>query len=323
LWKQRHMIDVISIGSCIAELTPARPGISLAEAEALQLFPGGAAANFSFAAARLGLRVALVSRVGEDELGQFILARLRQAGIDTSYVLPTFGQLTSLSVCWVDGKGKKYFYLYRFPLSSDPLGELSPEDLPDSFLAQARMLHFSEACVREPRVREAVFQIVERMRAHQGLILYCPNYRGLWRSGEKEMKAVQRQAVALADLLILNEEEATIITGLPAEQAGPILREWGPAAVVITCGQRGAFFFSEGEAGFVPAYRVPVVYDVGAGDTFQAGFVAGHSWGMSLAESVRTGAAAAALRISRSGDPADLPTAEEVKGFVLRKERGE
>ncbi len=313
------MFDVISIGSCMVELTPAKPGLPLAQAGPLQMFPSGAATNFAFAAARLGLRVALISRVGKDELGDFMVNSLRERGIDTSCVRSSAGQHTSLCLCWADGTGKKYFYHYRFPGFSSPLGELSAEEVPESFLAQGKLLHFSEACVREPGVREAVFQIADRLRAQGGLVLYCPNYRGLWRGGEEEMKTVQRRAVGLADLLILNEEEAQIITGGPVEDAGPLLRQWGPAAVVITCGQRGAFLFSEKESEFVPAYPVPVVYDVGAGDTFQAGFVAGLSGGKTYAESVRLGAAAAALRISRTGDPANMPSAEEVRALLSAK----
>ena len=310
------MLDVISIGSCIVELTPARPGLPLASAGPLEIFPSGASANFALAAARLGLQVALVSRVGEDELGPFLKARLQQGQVDVSHILPTPGQFTPLSLCWADGQGKKFFYHYRFPDYSDPLCELSPEEIEDDFLAGGRLLHLSEACVRESRLRRAVFEIAARFRSLGGLILYCPNYRGVWRDGEEEMKAAQRQAVAQADWLILNEEEAAIITGAPPASAGPVLKEWGPSAVVITCGEKGARFFSEEEEGFIPAYEVPVVYDVGAGDTFQAGFVAGRSWGMSFAESVRVGAAAAAMRITRSGDPALLPTARAVRDFI-------
>lgn len=314
------MLDVISIGSCLAELTPSRPGVPLAQADVLEFFPSGSSANFALAAARLGLQTALVSRVGDDELAGVITSRLQRAGIDTSHILATPGQLTSLSLCWADGKGKKFFYHYRFPGFSDPLAELTNEDLEDSFLGQGRLLHFSEACVREPKLRAVVFAIAARFHKQGGKLLYCPNYRGPWRSGEADMKAAQRQAVALADYLILNEEEAAIITDKPFEQAGAALKGWGPAAVVITRGEAGATLFSRGKQISVPAYQVPVVYDVGAGDTFQAGFVAGLSWGMKLIESVHIGAAAAALRITRSGDPALLPTARTVRDFVARQE---
>jgi sugar/nucleoside kinase (ribokinase family) len=313
------MLDVISIGSCIAELTPARPGQPLIEGGPLEVFPSGASANFAFAAARLGLKAALVSRVGEDELGKFIITRLERGGVDVSHIFSTPGQLTTISLCWADGRGKKFFYHYRLPGLSEPLCELASADLEDEFLANSRLLHFSEACVREAKLRRAVFEIADRFRALGGSVLYCPNYRGVWREGEAEMRAAQRQTAGLADYLVLNEEEAEIITREPAERAAGVLREWGPSAVVITCGEKGARLFSREENCFIPAYEVPVVYDVGAGDTFQAGFAAGLSWGMGLAESVRFAAAAAALRITRSGDPALLPTARGVRDFMAEK----
>jgi 2-dehydro-3-deoxygluconokinase len=130
------------------------------------------------------------------------------------------------------------------------------------------------------------------------------------------MLAAQRRAIGLADWVILNEEEAAVITGQPLEKAGAALQALGPEAVVITQGKGGARLFSAEENVFIPAYAVPVIYDVGAGDTFQAGFVAGKSWGMSFADSVRAGAATAALRISKTGETENLPTEEAVKKFL-------
>lgn len=310
------MFNVISLGSCIAELAPTEPGMPLSQAHYLEMFPSGSSANFAFAAARLGLKVALVSRVGEDELGQFMLTRLQQAGVDTSHILTTPNQYTSLSVCWADGKGKKYFYLYRFPGFSDPLNELSSSDLEDEFLAQGRVMHFSEACVREPAIRAQVFAIAERFRSKGGHILYCPNYRGVWRVGREEMITAQRQAVSLADFVALNQEEADIISGESTDNVGSALRALGPSLVAVTNGDKGAYLFSDEGDAHIPAHTVPVIYDVGAGDTFQAGLVAGINWGMSHIDCARLGAAAAALRVSRSGDPANLPTAEEARELM-------
>jgi len=236
--------------------------------------------------------------------------------VDTSHVFSTPEQLTSLSLCWADGKGGKQFYFYRFPGFSDPLAELTPKEVEDEFLAQGKLLHFSEAGLREAKLRETTFNLAERFRATGGKVLYCPNYRGVWREGKAAMLTAQRRAISLANWLILNEEEAEVVTGQPLEKAGASLRIMGPEAVVVTQGKDGAWLFSAEETVFIPAYEVPVIYDVGAGDTFQAGFVAGRSWGMSFADSVLAGAAAAALRISRSGEPENLPNDEEVKRFL-------
>lgn len=310
------MLDVISIGSCMAEITPVTPGLPLTQAHMLEMFPSGSSANFALAAAKLGLQVALVSRVGEDELATFVTSRLQGGGVDTSHILATPGQFTTLSLCWADRQGKKVFYHYRFPGYSDPLCELTSADLEDDFLTQGKLLHFSEACVRENKLRTVTLQIAQRCRALGGKILYCPNYRGVWRDGEATMQAAQQQIVVLADWVVLNEEEARVITGEPLEKAGLLLHSWGPRAVVITAGEKGSFFFSEEGVGFLPAYQVPVIYDVGAGDTFQAGFVTGLATGLDLPEAVRFGSAAAALRISRSGDPEMLPTTAAVQQFI-------
>jgi len=313
------MFDVISLGSCIAEFTPVDYGQSLAAGGALQLLPAGSSANFCFAVAKLGMKVAFISKVGRDELGEFIISRLQGARVDTSHVLTDAAQLTSLSLCWADGKGGKRFYFYRFPEFSDPLAKLTPQEVEDDFLAQGKLLHFSEAALREPGLRAVTFNLVERFRAAGGKALYCPNYRGVWREGKTAMLAAQRWAIAMADWVILNEEEATVITERPLEAAEAALQTVGPEAVVITQGKKGARLLTAEGRVFIPAYKVPVIYDVGAGDTFQAGFVAGRSWGLSFADSVRAGAAAAALRISRSGKPENLPSREAVQTFLTQQ----
>jgi len=90
-------LDLIVIGSALVELTPQRAGRPLAEAERFVPLPSGAAANFAIALAALGAQVGFMSRVGADELGGWLVARLGACGISTELIKPVPGQLTPVS----------------------------------------------------------------------------------------------------------------------------------------------------------------------------------------------------------------------------------
>ena len=124
-------LDLLVIGTALVEITPDQPGASLVAAEKLIPFPSGAAANFALALARLGRKVGFFSRVGDDELGQWLCERLAQHGVDTSLVAAVPGQLTTVSFCWMDGAGAKTFYFYRFPGYCDPMGRFCDQPLTD------------------------------------------------------------------------------------------------------------------------------------------------------------------------------------------------
>jgi sugar/nucleoside kinase (ribokinase family) len=146
------------------------------------------------------------------------------------------------------------------------------------------------------------------------VICYAVNYRpSAWRDQTvDEIVRIQRQACAAADIAVMNREEACTITGAAApDVASRRISELGPSTVVVTSGEDGATLVSDDGTVHVPARDVEVVYDIGAGDTFHAGLLAGLLNGMSPEDATRLGADAAALRISRDAT-APNPSLDEV-----------
>jgi len=317
-------VDLITVGSLFVEMTPTQSGETLATAHRYTLVAGGAAANMVFALARLGVTVRFITAVGDDAFGDLLVGDLRAGGVDTSHVRRAGGQLSSVSFCAVDQLGGKAFHFYRFPGYCAPMQALTAADFAE--VADGRLFDFSEGSIREAALRALVFDAAARARAAGVPVLYAMNLRrSAWGVPDAAIRALQRQAVALADIVVLNEEEALLL----ADDARDPLRrvqELGPRAVVMTRGGEGAMCARIGEIELsVPPYRVPVIYDVGAGDTFHAGLVAAllhgdvttldpEGWG----DALRFGAAAAAMRISTSADPRDLPTAEQVIAWIGR-----
>ena len=308
-------LDVVALGSCLVEMTPARTGADLTATDHYVALPSGAASNFAIALARLGVRTGFITRVGADELGQWLLGRLGEFGVITEGLAATVeGQLTPVSFCWMDRAGGKQFYFYRFEGHCDPMGTLTGRELGLGTVGRGCVYDFSEATIRKQPLREASMQGARNARAAGRRVFYAVNYRpGSWVEPVETVVAVQREAIELADVVLMNREEAELLSGRSgsAEAAGA-LAELGVEMIAITDGERGAAIHAGGELIEVLPRRVEVVYDVGAGDTFHAGFVAAYLAGMSPEQIGRAASDAAALRISRQASMECLPTWDEV-----------
>lgn len=308
---------VIVMGSAMVEITPAEMGRPLSDVETMIGLPSGSAANFAAVLTSLGVRTTLITRVGDDELGHWLIDRLQRRGIVTDYVLPVEGQLTPVSFAWMDRRGEKTFYFYRFPGFCDPMATLTAEQIAPEQLRAARIFDFTEAAVRNEPLRSAALHAA-RLARQEGLqVCYALNYRAAawhWQT-EDQIAAVQREACSCADIALMNREEASLVTGYdaPCRSARDVSR-LGPSVVVITAGEDGATVLAEGDVVHVPARPVEVVYDIGAGDTFHAGLLAALLEGMSPVRAARFASDAAALRIGRAAAEGN-PTFQEVQSL--------
>ncbi len=310
------MPDVIVVGSALVEITPATPGQSLVEARRLVPLPSGSAANFAICLAHLGVSVGFITRVGDDELGEWLLRRLAEQGIERQLMEKVPGQYTPCSFCWADLSGAKTFYFYRFPGYSDPMATLSPDAVAADTLAAARFFDFTEATIRAPRLRSVIFALAERARAAGVQVCYAVNYRpASWKVSIPEVIDAQHRAMAKADIVLMNDQEAELLVGTADPQAAATrVQALGPCLVAVTCGERGALVAADDQY-WIDAHHVEVCYDVGAGDAFHAGLLAGLLAGMSPPQAGRFASAAAALKISRPAD-APPPSRSEVLAMV-------
>ncbi len=311
-------LDVVNLGMMMVEISPPHLGVSIAESEALSLHVAGSANIFGTALARLGGKVGLISRLGDDQLGAWLLEQAQAAGMDTSAVTVVAGQLTPLLLASVDHHGAKTFAFYRFPGTCDPLATYRAEETPDSFLRRGRVFDLAEGSLRTPELRREALALTRRAKDLGCTICFSPNYRGAaWAGGAAEASAVLREALTLADLVILNESEAILLSGAPAlEEATAWFTAQGPPLAVITRGNQPTLIVHDGEADEVPVFDVTVVYDIGAGDVFHAGYLAAWQPGGDPIRAALFAAAVAALKISRPPEASHMPTRDEVIAFL-------
>src|ERR671913_1048321 len=208
-------LDVLTLGMMMGEVAPPRVGADFGDGRGLVLFPSGSMTIFALALARLGSRVGLLSRVGDDDLGRWMRERVEGAGIDIEGVATVAGQLTPVSLASVDVRGNKSFSYYRFAGISDPLATLRAVDVPDTAFLRARVFDFGEASLRSPLMRAETLLLAQRARDLGLAVCYTPNYRAsAWGGGSAEAADGQPRAAALGGVLPMNAEESELLSGV-------------------------------------------------------------------------------------------------------------
>jgi sugar/nucleoside kinase (ribokinase family) len=290
--------DIITIGDmCVdllVDLGDALPRFGQAEqwVSGYCLEMGGSACIFACQAAKLGLRVAVLGRVGADAFGELALRRLRECGVDTRFIAVEARLQTGLGVALCRQAGDRAILT-----CGDSLNAVWPADVTDDFLQSGRHLHYASYYL-QTNLLPAAAAICSRAKALGLTVSLDANWdpTGSWDGG-------LRAALAHADLFFPNEQEALAISAAAdLDAALDALVALGPV-VVAKRGAAGAVVAAGHER--LNAAVEPVaqpVDTVGAGDSFAAGFVAGWLRGLALAECAAIGnACGRAATLARGG----------------------
>lgn len=308
--------DVLTVGEAMVLFAAEQAG-PLEAARHFVRSSAGAELNVAIGLARLGLRVAFLSRVGDDCFGRYLSGVLDLEGIDRAQVgvspdHPTGFMLKSRSD---DGSDPVTQYFRRGSAAS----RLGPSDVPQGWCAQARHLHLSGVFAAvSPTTRELVFALATEARAAGLTISFDPNLRpSLWPSPREMIDCLNRLA-ALSDWVMPGLDEGRLLTGCETPpQIAAFYRERGARAVVVKLGADGAFHDDDACQGTVPGVRVERVVDtVGAGDGFAVGVISALLERRTLAEAAARGNAIGARVVQFPGDCDGLPTRRELDALT-------
>lgn len=263
------MFDVVAIGELLIDFTPA--GENEAGNPLFARNPGGAPANVLAMNTKLGGRTAFIGKVGEDDFGFFLKKTLQDAGIEGSCLLMTKEANTSLAFVQLNEKGDRSFTFYRKP-GADTL--LRTDDLNKEVLRSCKIFHFGSVSLTDEPCRSATLNAARKAKEAGAIISYDPNYRPLLWNCEAEAKEQMLDALKLADLVKVSEEEMTLLTGETDFVAGAEnLAQYGASLVLVTLGPKGAFCYTERTNCIMPAYDVKTIDTTGAGDAFLGAFL--------------------------------------------------
>lgn len=268
--------------------------------EDLSMQGGGLAGTAAVTVARLGGRVAIFARIGDDLFGERIRSGFEDEGVDTTWLMEVPGARSHFAICVVDGASGKRTIFYDYGSK----GQFSSEEVDWDALLDCRCLmcdsHHGEISLEAVlRAREAGVPVVldiERDKPGNSALLTASSHPVLPMSYALELSGCDS-----------------------VEEAGRELLSRGPEAVVITRGAEGATGFQGAEVIHQPAVSAgPVVDTTGAGDVFHGAFAYGIALGHDLARNLRFAATVAGLKCRKLGGRAGIPTMDEVREQLSR-----
>ena len=327
-------LDLITIGRSSVDLYGDQVGGRLEDMGSFSKYVGGSPTNIAAGSARLGLRSAVITRVGDEHMGRFIREQLAAEGVDVSAVRTDPERLTALVILGIRDDSTFPLIFYRENCADMALSE---DDIDEDFIASARCVCATGTHLSNPRVEAATLKALRLARKHGCRtaldIDYRPNLWGLAGHGAGESRFVESGAVTaklqstlhLFDLIVGTEEEFHIAGGsTDTIEALRNVRKVSAATLVCKRGPMGASAFDgaipdtldEGMAG--PGFPIEVFNVLGAGDGFMSGLMRGwltdEPWETTLAYANACGAFA----VSRHGCTPAYPSWEELQFFLKR-----
>ena len=304
--------EVLTVGRVSVDLYPEQVGVPLAEVTTFRKLLGGSPTNVAVAAARLGRRAAVVTKVGDDPFGDFVRRALAAFGVDASLV-GTHPTLRT-PLCEIFPPDRFPLLFYRAPKAPDL--ELEPADLGDH-ATEAAVLWTTGTGLSEEPSRSTTLSALAR-RGRRQVTVHDLDYRAAFWSSPEEAARWNRKALAHATVVVGNSEEVAVTLGdeTDAEQAARALLALGPDVAVVKRGAEGVLAATDEQTVVVPPVVVEVVNGLGAGDGFGGALCHGLLAGWPLERTLRFANAAGALVASRLGCADDMPTAAEVEELL-------
>jgi 5-dehydro-2-deoxygluconokinase len=294
------VIEAAVIGRVGVDLYPNQIETPLSQVETFTRFVGGFAGNAATGLARLGVRTAIVSRVGADGHGDYIRAWLAGEGVDVRFLATDPDWPTPPTFCEIWPPDRFPLTFYRKPTAPD--WQLSPADFDAEEIAAAPLLYATGTGLAQPPSRETT---MAALRAHRGTTIFDLDWRPQLWDEPGDYPPLAAEAVEAADIVIGNEEEleASGLSDLPT--------------LVLKRGERGATVFDHGEETDVPAFPVEVLNGLGAGDALAAALGHGILRGLPLPEAVRRGTVAGAIVASRLACSDAMPREAELEAALV------
>lgn len=293
------MYDITLIGAAILDVL-ARP-VSKKElagrscpADSVTLTPGGDACNEATTLARLGKRVNLITKLGNDSSGQLLLHYFQENGVSTEDTVIDPDLDTGINMVLVDEEAERSFITNR----NGSLRKLALPDINLEALKKAPLLCFASIFV-SPCFDVPAMASLFRSAKDQG----CTLCADMTRCKNNERLPDIQEAIQYLDYLFPNYEEAKAVSGLSDPEAiADAFLDCGVSCMVIKMGKDGCFIKTKGQSLMIPAYpHTRCIDTTGAGDNFAAGFLYGLSEQMSLADCGRFANMTASLAVESLG----------------------
>jgi 5-dehydro-2-deoxygluconokinase len=329
--------DILSMGRSSIDLYANEVGAPFVEIKSFAAYVGGCPTNISVGTRRLGLRSAVLTAVGQDPVGDFLLNFLNQEGVVTEFVPRKPGHRTSAVILGIEPPDKFPLVYYRDNCADI---ELTIDDVLRAPIVESRVLLISGTGLSKEPSRSATLFAAERARAVGTKVFLDLDFRPDQWHDARAYGVTLRAALHLVDVVIATADEAKAaalkeqaavsvahsqVSDAHVEgdvgQAIQAVLGAGPEALVMKSGaEKTVVYLRNGEVIEAAPFPVEVYNILGAGDAFASGFIYGYLKNWDWRRAARMGNACGAIVVTRHGCANFMPYEEEALAFV--EERG-
>ncbi len=309
-------MDVSVLGRVGYDLYAEDHHVPLKDVRRFSRYLGGSSANMAVGLSRLGLRVGIISCVGDDPLGRYLVEYLQKEGVDTRFLCLKPGYLSSMCLTEISPPDRfpQVFYRDRPADTQVEVGEAERE-----FICGTRLFITNGTSLCASPARESTFRSIEWAHGAGVSVALDIDYRSTSWSSPAQAGLYARLALPFVDILIGNPEEICLVAERrEVDHAIDRLRRLGVELIVAKLGVLGTRAIFDDKTLFLPSYPVEVVSTIGAGDGFGSGFLYAILRGKSVETALKYGNAAAAIVVSRLMCSEAMPLLSEVEDLIAK-----
>jgi 5-dehydro-2-deoxygluconokinase len=310
-------MDVISVGRVSVDLYAREPNVGFEKQQSFMKSIGGSPTNLAVAVARLGHKVALATKVGDDAFGEYVRFRLEEFGVSTELLKVQPKSQTPLAFAALTPPESPTVVFYRGKEAPDTT--LLPNDVSDELVKATRILWISQSGLAQGTTAQSSLEWMAKRSRDQLTILDLDYRPSLWNSVEDSRKMAQK-AIALASVVVGNREECLMALGTDEPNAAAdALLDAGVTLAIVKLGADGALFATAEQRIQIAPIPIDVVCGLGAGDAFGGALCHGLLEGWTL-ENIGLAANAAGALVSLALTCSDaMPTSQELSEMMERQ----
>lgn len=306
--------QVVSVGRISVDLYAQEAHQGFESQQSFSKSVGGSPTNVAVAAAQLGQSVALITKVGDDDFGDYVLGRLRDWGVDTAFIQKVPDSQTPLAFAALTPPETPTVIFYRGDAAPDT--QLTQHDVPREVIEEADILWISQSSLAQGSTPEACLYWMGLRKKDQHTILDLDYRPSLWESPE-QARSMAQKAISQSSVVVGNAEECEVALGISEPHAAAdALLEAGVRLAIIKLGADGALLATSTERVQVAPKPVDVVCGLGAGDAFGGALCHGLLEGLELAHIGELANAAGALVATQLTCADAMPTREQLHAAV-------
>jgi 5-dehydro-2-deoxygluconokinase len=307
--------DLITMGRVGVDLYPEQIGVPLKHVRTFAKSLGGSATNVSVAAARLGVRSAVITKVGDDPFGPYVREALEGFGVDARWVGTHPTLRTPVVFCEIFPPDDFPLLFYREPSAPDI--QIDVDELDLDAIRAARVFWTTGTGLSAEPSRAATIAALEARDGADGITVHDLDHRPMFWPDDSQAGVWAREALEHATVAVGNRDEVEVAVGTrdPLEASAALL-DLGVRIAIVKQGPAGVLVRTPDGVAEVPPVEVEVVNGLGAGDAFGGALVYALLHGYDPARAVRLANAAGAYVAARLACADDMPTLPELRQFA-------